>query len=84
VADRGDGNSAGLELVGVGEFAATTTNKMTAKTPITPGTQFCKCSQSRRRPHRFIMYSDHFIETAAATTSIIVRTIHRCAGKLKV
>ena len=59
-ADCDVGNSAGFELVWVGEFAATTTNRITAAIPRTPGTQFCKCSQSRRGPHPCILNSLHF------------------------
>jgi hypothetical protein len=43
-----DGDPAGFESVRVGEFAATTTSKMAAEAPTTPGTQFCRCRQSNR------------------------------------
>ena len=59
-ADCDDGTSAGLELVCVGEFAATTTIKMIREIPMAPGTQFFKCSQSRRGPHRRMLNSRHF------------------------
>jgi hypothetical protein len=59
-ADCDGGNSASFELLCVGEFAATTTNKTAAATPRNPGTQFCKCSQSSRGPHRCILNSHYF------------------------
>jgi hypothetical protein len=59
-ADFDGGKSASFELLCVGEFAATTTNKIAAATPRNPGTQFCKCSQSSRGPHRCMLNSHYF------------------------
>ena len=56
-ADCDGGNSAGFELVCVGEFAATTTSKIAAEPPSAPGTQFCKCSQSKRVRHERMLNS---------------------------
>ena len=61
-ADCDGGDSASLELVCVGEFAATITNKMAAEPPSTPGSQFCRCSQSKDGPHRRMFNSCHLID----------------------
>jgi hypothetical protein len=65
-ADCDGGSAAGFELLCVGEFAATTTNRIAAEAPRTPGNQFFECSQSRRGPHRCMLNSHHFKARAAA------------------